>query len=84
MNRKWLFENENLEGRAGVVLKAPRKGSHDGGAAWLAVAPEHQVQRGGHCSMGSPFTNLSGSQVSRTGESDSGHSRYMCTGPGCK
>ena len=33
---------------------------------------------------GSPFTNLSGSQESGTGESDSGHSRYMCTGPGCK
>ena len=25
MSRKWLFENENLEGRGGVVLKAPRK-----------------------------------------------------------
>jgi hypothetical protein len=25
MSRKWLFENENLEGRGGVVLKAPRR-----------------------------------------------------------
>ena len=33
---------------------------------------------------GSLFTNLSGSQESGTGESNSGHSRYMCTGPGCE
>ena len=25
MNHEWLFENENLEGRGGVVLKAPRQ-----------------------------------------------------------
>jgi hypothetical protein len=25
MSRKWLFENENLEGRGGVVLKASRR-----------------------------------------------------------
>ena len=54
MNCEWLFENENPEGRASVVQKAPSKGSPDGGAAWLAAGPVHQVQGGGHCSLGHP------------------------------
>ena len=44
MNREWLFENENPEGRASVVLKAPSKGSPDDGAAWLSAGAVHQVQ----------------------------------------
>jgi hypothetical protein len=84
MNREWLFENENPEGRASVVLKAPSKGSPDGGAAWLAAAARAPGAGRWPLLPGSPFTNLSGSQESGTGESDSGHSRYMCTGPGCE
>ena len=55
MNCEGLFENENPEGRASVVLKAPSKGSPDDGAAWLAAgARAPGAGRGGHCSLGHP------------------------------
>ena len=45
MNREWLFENENPEGRAGVVLKAPCRGFVlatisfiSGYGSWVSVA----------------------------------------------
>ena len=53
MNCEWLFENENPEGRAGVVLKAPRRGFVLattsfiwGYGSWVSVAAINRRGRG--------------------------------------
>jgi hypothetical protein len=62
MSRKWLFENENLEGRGGVVLKAPRRRFDlattsfiSGYGSWVSVAAIKLASDGfrSMCGMGS-------------------------------